>query len=111
MRLPILRTLSALAVAGSIGAGAPVTQKTSSALSVTLICVDDAFSCEAYASGGSGVYNFTWTQAYEYERDGAYSAATPACTDYIGGLYVRVTVTDSNGATATRGDGVNCNPF
>lgn len=113
MRVTTLRILSVLGVAGAVAAGAPTlaARTDASALSVSLYCIDDSFTCDAYASGGSGGYSFTWTSATEYYSEPGYSAATPHCSDYIGGVYVRVKVTDGLGATATAGEGVNCNPY
>jgi hypothetical protein len=116
MRLMILRTLLALGAAGSVAAGAPAPAPTSTrvdavALSVSLSCELDGHTCYAYASGGTGGYSFSWTKATEYYSEPSYSEAIAHCGDYIGGVYVRVTVTDGLGATATAGRGVECNPF
>lgn len=111
MRHPILRTFAALCIAGTVGAGAPATTLDASALSVSLSCEFDGHTCYAYASGGTGGYSFSWTKATEYYSEPGYSEALAHCGDYIGGVYIRVTVTDGLGATATAGRGVECNPF
>lgn len=72
-------------------------------LSVTLNC--DPMICEAWADGGTGVYSFSWENASEQGEHGAFSSADPYCLPGSGPgawyTYVRVTVTDSSGATAT----------
>lgn len=109
---PILRTLCAVALAGSLGEAAPTSVATAplvtSTLSVELSCRDDGSSCEAYATGGSGGYTFTWTNAIEWRNEYGYSAAIPQCTEIMRGVFVQVTVADSAGGTTTEGIGARC---
>jgi subtilisin family serine protease len=69
--------------------------------SVSLSCDEIAGTCDATASGGSGTgYSFVWTHVDEQYDAGGYSWGYVSC----GLAYQRsisVTVTDSNGATAT----------
>ena len=73
-------------------------------------------SCAASAGGGSGTgYSFTWTNTqgntWEYFDQDGYSEAEVACYGGLGqGTWalVTATVTDSNGATASRSRSFNC---
>ncbi len=109
MRHSILRTLIVLCVAGVLAAGSGVAPAAASnPLDVTLSCLPDALLCEAYASGGSGSYTFTWTNASEYYTEPGYSEAYPHCFDYVSGLLIKVKVTDSTGATDTAQRSMAC---
>jgi hypothetical protein len=110
MRHSIRRTLAVLCVAGAMAAGFGVAPAAASdPLNVTLSCQPDANMCQAYASGGSGSYTFTWTNASEYYSEPGYSEAYPHCFDYVSGLLVRVKVTDGTGATDTAQWPMACN--
>lgn len=104
--------MRAIAVAGSVGAGAPTSAATAtpsaSTLSVEMFCQDSGSSCEAYATGGSGGYTFTWTNAIEWRRESDYSAAVPQCSRFNKGVWVKVSVTDSSGGTVTGQIGARC---
>jgi hypothetical protein len=69
---------------------------------VSLSCAHSPNICEATASGGSGTgYSFTWsTNAFEQHDADGYSWAYFACAVSTN-LVISVTVSDSNGATAS----------
>jgi len=86
---------------GFIPAPPPVGGGGSGTLSVSLYCDEGVGTCDATASGGSGSgYSFAWTHVDEQYDAGGYSWGYVQC-----GLAIQrsisVTVTDSNGATAT----------
>jgi hypothetical protein len=96
MRATRLRFIAALALLGT--ASAVKASTPSSPLFLSMNCENGY--CEAVASGGSGVYSFSWTNAWEISEDMFLSSAEPAC--YTSGtITVSVRVTDSNGARAT----------
>lgn len=104
MRIPIFRTVSAvsLAVALSAFSGAGSAEAAPAhALSVSMYCESDAITCDAYASGGTGGYTFSWTNANEGGTSGNQSTAGPHCWSGHTRFTVSVTVTDGLGATAT----------
>ncbi|HYH82909.1 MAG TPA: S8 family peptidase [Longimicrobium sp.] len=87
----------------------PNPNPTPTAPSVNVLCDSYGGYCEAYASGGSGGgYGFTWNNASEGYDSGGYSYAYPECytTNFV---LVSVTVTDSNGGTATASASHFCN--
>jgi subtilisin family serine protease len=70
-------------------------------LSVSLGCDETAGTCDATASGGSGTgYSFTWTNVSEQHDANGYSWGYVLC-GLANQRTISVTVTDSNGATAT----------
>lgn len=110
MRLPTFRELSAalLAMALTAFSGAGRAEARTSepaapplALSVSLYCSSSAINCQAIASGGTGGYSFTWTNANEGLTDGSSSEAAPQCWSGHTRFTVSVTVTDGTAATAT----------
>ncbi|HEX8362965.1 MAG TPA: S8 family peptidase [Longimicrobium sp.] len=77
--------------------------------SVTLYC--EPYYCDASASGGSGTgYSFTWTGAAEHYDSGGYSSATYSQCGGTTTQYrtVTVTVTDSQGGTASASTRAQC---
>ena len=114
MRIPLLRTLPMLVVAGAIATGGgdvptatarPMASlDTRTPLSIELLC--EPFYCMAYASGGSGTgYSFTWLGAFESADGNGYSDAYVAqCPNGGTGGYRKVTatLTDSSGATVSK---------
>jgi hypothetical protein len=68
--------------------------------------------CDAYGSGGSGEYSYSWTNAYEFYYAGYWSQAEVDCYAYGYGFNwpvdVWVTVTDSDGRTASASRTVPC---
>ncbi len=79
--------------------------------SVSIYC--EPYYCDASASGGSGTgYSFTWTGAIEHSDSGGYSTATYSqCAGggtTINYRTVTVTVTDSQGGTATASRRAQC---
>lgn len=138
MRIPSFRSLALLALAGAFAAGCrdasrtpvapddplqPVavtdrTQPPAFPLVVDMECQANGGdqTCAAAASGGSGTgYSFTWTNSHGYtseyyDQDG-YSEAEAACYGSYGQetwATVTATVTDSNGATASKSRMVSC---
>jgi hypothetical protein len=76
-------------------------------LGVSIWC--DSSYCRAAAFGGSGIgYSFDWVSAAEYFDGNGESYAQPNCYWYGQYVGVSVTVTDSNGATATAHWTVSC---
>jgi hypothetical protein len=117
MRKKPLRTFATVVAIAAVAAcgempptAAPDEPSRSTALAVTLEC--EPFYCQAYAAGGSGMgYSFTWLGAYEEGDVGGWSGARVAyCPNGgTGGYrYVTVTVTDSNGATASKNGRAQC---
>lgn len=105
MRATPLRFIAALALLGTASAVQASTPQPSSPLFVSMTC--ESGYCEAVANGGSGVYSFSWANAWEISEDMFLSAAEPAC--YTSGtITVSVRVTDSNGASARTSRLYNC---
>jgi hypothetical protein len=107
----MLVAIAAVAACGEMPTtAAPDAPNRSTSLALTLEC--EPFYCIAYAAGGSGMgYSFTWLGAYESADVGGYSDAYVAqCPNGgTGGYrYVTVTVTDSNGATASKNGRAQC---
>ena len=68
------------------------------------------FSCTATASGGTGGYSYTWT-VFTWCCGDPYYGSGPTITGNCKWGTVRsftVYVTDSSGATASKGTGVGC---
>ncbi len=68
------------------------------------------FSCTANASGGTGSYSYYWT-VFTWCCGDQYWASTQTITGNCKWGTVRifnVTVTDSSGATASKGTSINC---
>lgn len=110
MRLPTLRGISAASLVVALTAfhgGGRAEARPSApaaptqAISVSLYCEGDAIFCVAAASGGTGAYTFTWTNANVGYTSGNYSEASPHCWSGHSQFTVRVTVTDGTGASAT----------
>ncbi len=68
-------------------------------ISVTMYCDQDSILCQAVASGGSGSYNFVWTNANEGETEGNTSEAAPHCWSGHDKFTVSVSVTDGMGGS------------
>ena len=110
MRFPIVRTLPVLALAAAsagfthapVGAAA---QPTISASTLQVYVTCRGTWCDAKARGGSGLYTeYAWELA-----DGSESRADASAYCQSGLILgVNVTVTDSNGATASGSDLVFC---
>ncbi len=103
MRSIAARTLVALCATGIFASRSDAATGSISSDPLTVYITCQYSMCQAEASGGSGTgYSFAWTRAVEhYDADG-YSEAAAVCTTYRG-TYVQVTVTDSNGSTASAG--------
>jgi hypothetical protein len=109
MRLPTWHAVSAafLVVALTLlpGAGKAETGLTTppavpvTGISVTMYCTQDSITCEAVASGGSGSYDFVWTNANEGYTEGNYSEASPQCWSGHNKFTVSVSVTDGMGGS------------
>jgi hypothetical protein len=97
---------SAFIPAPSGGGGTP----TPTPPSINLYCDYEIGRCEAFASGGSGAgYSFTWRNAHEWYDEDGYSYAYPQCwTTTLFYVQVTVTVTDSNGGTASTSEYFTC---
>ncbi len=68
------------------------------------------FSCTATASGGTGSYSYSWT-VFSFCCGDSYYGSGPTITGNCKWGTVRiftVYVTDSGGATASKGTSVNC---
>ncbi|HEX8830356.1 MAG TPA: hypothetical protein VF705_04280 [Longimicrobium sp.] len=120
MKTGLAHTLIALIVTGTVAAGygnAPATPGPRQAnpagttpLSVTLDCGwynPPILYCRATVSGGSYPYSFTWPEEslMLYENDNE-SWARVVCSSTP--MFVEVTVTDSNAATASGYASLNC---
>jgi hypothetical protein len=90
----------ALAV-GSVISSAPPASATTLTASVTCESRPIGFSCDGYASGGTGVYTFSWSKPTNTRTDLATSSSvTVRCPVGTGGS-IMFTVRDSSGATAS----------
>ncbi|MBV9787497.1 MAG: hypothetical protein JOZ51_04955 [Chloroflexi bacterium] len=102
--------IAALVALGSFGMASQPQAAIASTLTATLSCetLRTAFLCDGYASGGTGVYSYSWNVAYKSRYDGAASSTiTVSCTV---GTWRSVTfsVQDSSGATASKTVNVYC---
>lgn len=75
---------------------------TAAALAISTMYCEPLGACEAWASGGTGGYSFTWTNAIEGDDYNGYSQAAPKCYSSNFTITVTATVTDSSGARASR---------
>jgi hypothetical protein len=78
-----------------------------SPLAVGLYCTSGLCQATAYGGSGSG-YSFEWVSAAEISDSGGTSYADPNCVWSYQVVGVRVTVSDSSGATAWAEYPVNC---
>jgi hypothetical protein len=111
MRLPTWHAVSAafLVVALTLlpGAGSAETRLTTppavpvTGISVTMYCDQSSILCQAVASGGSGSYNFVWTNANEGYTEGNSSEASPQCWSGHNKFTVSVSVTDGMGGSGS----------
>jgi hypothetical protein len=101
MRAVPARSFAALAMAAGLAAFAHAPAAPTSALSVSMYC--EYGYCEATASGGSGNYTWSWTNANPDNTTGQISTATPCWTYNNQTVLVTASVNDgSSTASASR---------
>ncbi len=77
-------------------------------LTIAWMFCESLGACEAQATGGTGVYDFTWRNALWGDDIDGWSTAFPKCYGSGVTITVTATVTDGSGAQASKSIRYNC---